>query len=295
MELTDLKIKQLPGYKKSGDEAHSACPFCGTGKDRFVYWEEDGNYYCRQCETKGFVTDAPGGWSPEEREKFRADAEERARLRREQQRQAIEAMGACHDLAQQYHDRMNGQRRFWHEKGLADATIDAHMLGYSAQCPTYRESPSWTIPVFFRGKLLNIRHRLASPPTPGDKYRPERAGLPAVMFNADMLTNPQEFVVLVEGEIKAMVLSQAGFPAVGIPGASIFPDRWVQWFGKQKRVYVALDPGAERCAAEITQMIGARARLCSFPVKPDDFLVLYGGTLAQMKEYLQMGRKIHHE
>lgn len=292
MELTRMQIEHLPNYKqRAADEFSSTCPSCG-GEDRFRFWPADGNYWCRQCEMKGFITDGDATWTAEDRAKYKADAEERARQRRQQQRLAIEAMGACHELAQQYHDRMNGQRRFWHEKGIYDPTIDAYVLGYAPQCPTYRESPSWTIPVFFKGKLLNIRHRLANPPAPGDKYRPERAGLPAVMFNADLLTTAQEYVVLVEGEIKAMVLSQAGFPTVGIPGANIFPDRWVQWFGKQKRVYVALDPGAERCARDIVMMLGGRARLCSFPVKPDDFLVIYGGTAVQMREYLEMGRKL---
>lgn len=293
LELTRLKIEQLPHYKRrTHDEYSAACPFCGAGEDRLRFWPDTGNYWCRQCGAKGFVVDAPGGWTAEDRTAFMAEAAERARQEREAKRAAVEAMAACGDLAQRYHAQMDGRRGFWYGKGLADSTIDDYVLGYAPECPTYHASPSWTIPVFFRGKLLNIRHRLQSPPTPGDKYRPERAGLPAVMFNADWLLEPRDFVVLVEGEIKAMVLSQAGFPAVGIPGANIFPARWVGWFGKTKTVYVALDPGAERCAAEIAQMIGTRARLCSFPVKPDDAIVKYGATYDQMEKYLKMGKRL---
>ncbi len=295
MRLTRTDIESLPNFKrKTAKEYSSSCPIClgGGGEDRFLFWPDSGNYYCRQCEAKGFVTDAPGGWSPEARERFMAEAAERQTREREVKRAALDAMGQCHGLAQQYHERMNGQRRFWHDKGLTDTTIDAYRLGFCPQCPTYQESPSWTIPVFFRGKLLNIRHRLAEPPSPGDKYRPERAGLPAVMFNADWLLDSREFVVLVEGEVKAMVLSQAGFPAVGIPGANTFSERWVRWFGKQKRVYVALDPGADGHARDIVTMLGGRARLCSFPVKPDDAIVRYGATAAQMMEFLKQGKRL---
>jgi len=35
-----------------GGEYHSPCPRC-NGRDRFIIWEKQGRYYCRQCNVKG--------------------------------------------------------------------------------------------------------------------------------------------------------------------------------------------------------------------------------------------------
>ncbi len=35
-----------------GGEFHSSCPQCG-GKDRFIIWEKESRYWCRQCEQHG--------------------------------------------------------------------------------------------------------------------------------------------------------------------------------------------------------------------------------------------------
>jgi DNA primase len=291
MELTRLQIETLPHYrKKTASEYSASCPDCG-GRDRFLYWPDKGNYFCRKCGAKGFVSDAAIGWTPEERERYHQEAAERARLEREAKRAAVEDLAARAHLADEYYHQLT-DRSFWYGKGVNDWAIDHYRLGYCPACPTYHASPSYTIPVTFKGKLLNIRHRLTDPPTPGDKYRPERAGLPALMFNADVLLEPQAYVVLVEGEIKTVVLSQYGFPTVGIPGANIFPDRWVKWFSKQRIVYVALDPGADGHARDIVLMLGEHARLVTLPTKPDDFFVIDGGTNKDFVEFLGQGRRV---
>jgi NADH-quinone oxidoreductase subunit I len=84
VQLTTQDIECLPNYrKKTAKEWSSTCPQCG-GVDRFLFWPDDGNYYCRRCELSGFVTDAPGA------DLFRITPEmkaewERQRLEREQE------------------------------------------------------------------------------------------------------------------------------------------------------------------------------------------------------------------
>ncbi|MEE9365752.1 MAG: hypothetical protein V3W44_03600, partial [Dehalococcoidales bacterium] len=285
----------LPNFKRktAAGEYSASCPQCG-GVDRFLFWEDRGNYWCRkrQCGLKGFISDNGNGHlSDEDCARFMREAEERTRQRKEERQAALNGMADLDHIARTYHNQMT-DRSYWYGQGLADEMVDRYLLGHCPSCPTHHASPSHTIPVFFRSKLLNIRHRLALPPSPGDKYRPHKAGLPAVIFNADVLLTPQDYVVLVEGEIKAMVLTQYGFPSVGIPGANIFKDRWVGWFAKQPTVYVALDPGADGHARDIALMLGGRARLVSLPVKPDDFFVLYGGTAEQLGTFLWQGRKV---
>ena len=291
MTLTQMDVERLPNYRrKTAKEYSSSCPSCG-GVDRFLYWPETSNFWCRQCDFKGFITDGNGSWNGENREAFLAEIAAQAEAERAKKRAAVEVMASQEDRAAMYHHQMR-DRAYWHSQGLDDATIDGHQLGYAERCPTYQRSPSWTIPVWFRGKLLSIRHRLIKPPAPGDKYRPEMAGLPAVIFNGDLFDQEQPLLVLVEGEIKAMALTQRGFPAVGIPGAATFKARWVPWFAKCLEVYVVFDPGAEAQAARAVEMLGNKARLCTCPVKPDDFFVAYRGTTTDFNAMLNEARRI---
>lgn len=57
MTLLDILQARLPMQVKrtanrDGGEYHSACPKCG-GEDRFMFWPEAGNFYCRQCGWRG--------------------------------------------------------------------------------------------------------------------------------------------------------------------------------------------------------------------------------------------------
>lgn len=289
--LSRADIERLPHFKqrtRSG-EYSAACPFCGAGEDRFRFWRDAGRYWCRVCDAKGFVGDAI---------RFDPDryAEWKARQKEERRRAKLSALGRLRESQQhkRYHKNLT-DRSFWYRYGLTDRTIDAYKLGYSSICPTFPKSASYTIPIKFRGQLYNIRHRLVEPNGSG-KYRPEMAGLPAAMFNADILENGLDWsseVVIVEGEVKALVLQQQGFGAVAIPGASVFKEKWASFF-QGKNVYVAMDPGVEEQAARIWRTLGeagVRVRLCSFPVKPDDFFVLYGGRSSEFFSFLLAGRR----
>lgn len=289
IRLTRSQIESLPHFRrKTRREWSAACPVCGTGRDRFLYWPDEGNYYCRQCGVKGFVADGPTAWAPEDREKFLQAVAARAEAECLAKRAALDAMEQQKDRAALYHHQMQ-DRSYWYSQGLTDATINQHQLGWCSRCPTCPQCASWTIPVVFRGKLLNIRHRLINPPDPHDKYRPEMAGVGNVIFNADLLdqseTNP--VIMIVEGEVKSMALTQRGFPAIGVPGASSFKESWARWFVPFTEILVAFDPGADRQAHRVAQIIGNHARTVSLPVKPDDFFVVYGGTAQQFQSWLR--------
>jgi hypothetical protein len=296
--LTRSMIETLPNFKwKSSKEASAACPFCNEGEDRFLFWPEKGNYYCRRCEVKGFVDDAPGiQLDPAILAEWKAKEEERKAQEQSSKIEKIDTLNTKNNV-ERYHQQLT-DRSWWYSKGVDDATINRFKLGYTTNCPTAPGEESYTIPVTYQNKLYNIRHRLANADN-GNKYRPEMAGLPATMFNADVLSD--DFfvtdIVLVEGEIKAMVLQQYGFDAVGIPGANTFKDKWVKLFyGITKPVYVALDPGVENLAVGIWQRLsraGVDVRLCYLPVKPDDFFVLYEGTPSDFFYYLQLGQRGH--
>ena len=294
LQLSRQDIEHLPHYRRKtrAGEYSSSCPVC-QGKDRFLFWPDKGNYLCRRCELKGFVTDSNSLTFSQDQ----YDAWKRAEAERQQKERRYRAdkVGQLNQesKADYYHAQMT-DRSYWYEQGLTDETIDRFKLGYAPACPTYPDSPSWTIPIFYQGKLYNIRHRLVRPNGSG-KYRPEMAGLSAAVFNADVLDSGDWMIVLVEGEIKTCVLTQAGFSAVGIPGANSFKDKWLKLFKPDSVVYVALDPGADEQAREIGQALkagGIEARVCSLPCKPDDFLTLYNGTPADLVKFLSLGKKM---
>lgn len=219
--------------------------------------------------------------------------------------EALERVGAMVGLVERYHSQVGEARTYWHSQGLSDLVIKDAKLGYSPKCPTYPDSPSYVIPYYHNDTLISIRHRLAKPNGCG-KYRPEFVGLPNQPFNLDALkpgTDEVNFnllesgeVLLCEGEIKALYLSWIqGLPAVGIPGVESWQGEWIKHFANCSRVYVTLDPDAERKAAEITRTLngqGIEARQVVLPCKPDDFFWLYGGNPGDFMRILGQGRRV---
>ena len=292
ISLTKADIESLPNRKQKSKTSHeysSTCPACG-GTKRFLYWDDTGNYWCRECCLKGFVKDSliltlP----PAEYAKWKQEQEEREAAA---YLPALERI-ANSPNAERYHRQMS-DRGYWYRQGLNDETIDKYQLGYSEICPTYPGSASWTIPIKYQNRLYNIRHRLVSPNGCG-KYRPEMAGLPNALFDADVLANPDWQVIIVEGEVKAMMLTQCGFCAVGVPGASSFKSKWLKLFPAGVTVYIAFDPGAEEQAIKTGALFGAAGfdtRVCHLPAKPDDMLVLYGASVRDMAKYFEQGYRI---
>lgn len=219
--------------------------------------------------------------------------------------EALLRVGAMGGLVERYHSQVASARAYWHGQGLNDLVITGAKLGYSPKCPTYPESPSYVIPYYHNDTLISIRHRLARPNGCG-KYRPEFVGLPNQPFNLDTLTPgtdevnfnllDQGEVLLCEGEIKALYLSYIqGLPSVGIPGVDSWQEEWIKYFAGASRVYVTLDPDAERKAAEITRTLngqGIEARQVVLTCKPDDFFWLFSGKPGDFMRILEQGRRV---
>lgn len=291
IQAAETRWPQLQ-FKKKGDEASAPCPFCNNGVDRFLIFA-DGGYWCRQCDAKGWLDENESNWqqlSDTERRLRILEAEQRrARNEREEQARrmsALERMHVCTDHLRYHFDMPIEQMEYWLGEGMTVDTIAAWQLGYCPRCPTDRDGrASYTIPVYGRdGKLINIRHRLASAPN-GDKYRPHMAGLGAQLFNAKATKVDARAIRLTEGEKKVIVLEQEGFPAVGIMGKRSFKREWMTWLEPFKTVYVALDPDALESANRLAAMFNGRARVVTLPVKPDDFFTIYGGSRNDFKTF----------
>jgi hypothetical protein len=189
------------------------------------------------------------------------------------------------NVAMQFHNQLLNNMRavqWWQSEGIKPQTIRDFKLGYCARCPTYPRSDSYTIPVYSGGELVTIRHRLANPSDPGDKYRPQRAGDASHIFNYDVLRPDHEDILIVAGEKKALVLHQELTPDI-IPVISAtagagnwygqYATIWPLLLRRHKRIYVAFDPGEEDAAEQTAALFGRRGYIVRLDEKPDDLIL----------------------
>jgi len=282
----------------SGDEYSGPCPWCG-GDDRFRVWRNRGNFYCRpgtgHCGKQGWIDQLDGVKPPTKEELLeRRMAEiERKQAELERWRAAHERMHQCTDHLRyhRYIEEYPQYMDYWLREGITTESIKHYQLGYCTSCPTYRASPSYTIPFINRGKLENIRHRLAFPNGTG-KYRPHMRDLGNHLFNVDLLDQADRRVIVCEGEKKSVVLSQYDYHNVGICGKRAFKREWLQWFDHVEDIVIALDPDATESAYKLAAMFeGKRARVAAFPYKADDMIV-QGATRQDMEAFVKWARPV---
>jgi len=288
-------------FKRAGrDEWASCCPWCG-GDDRFRIWNK-GNYFCRpgpgHCGKKGWVDQLTGEkLSPDELRLLKIESAQRRieEKQAEQERRltALERLAKNQDHLR-YHSYLSAHPQYmdyWLSEGIGLDSIERYKLGYCSSCPTFRDSPSYTIPFVNRGQLVNIRHRLTRPNGSG-KYRPHAAGLGSALFNVDLLDDARERVLIVEGEKKSIVMAQTGFYNVGICGKRTFHAEWIKWFDHVGEIMVALDPDAMDSAGRLAAMFGGRARVAALPAKVDDMIMRYGATVPDLESFFAVARPI---
>lgn len=240
----------------------------------------------------------------ERRKQIEREREQKRHEQQQQQQQrqqtATDRIAGYGPKVAQYHSQVD--RDYWHSEGLNDDTIDRFNLGYTDSNPL-APGASHVIPYYHNGTIIHIRHRLVT--ENGGKYRPEFAGLPNQLFNADVL-QPDELafgpleagaVVLVEGEKKAMVLDQFGIKAVAIAGLNAWRPEWVEMFKDVNRVLIALDPGAEQQAFIIAIDLlnaGITPVVVTLPHKPDDFFVklAHQGDVDEFVDILKRGETV---
>lgn len=311
MPMNLLSIEEAVAYAESrwpgflfrikGDEAHGPCPICGKAKEDGFILFENGGYFCRPGTHTGWLDEEAVQLSAEELRLRKIEAEQarQARKQRELEKRlsALERIAKCTDHLT-YHQALDPEdRAWWHQQGINDYSIDEYQLGICYGCPLDPEHKvSMTIPVFDStwSRLVNIRHRIPGAGN-GHKYWPHIKGLPAALFNARYVTTESD-LTLVEGEKKSIVVSQHGFPAVGIFGMQAFNLAWLQHFSKVKRLWIALDPDAHDKAWQLGKAIAKEAhhmevRVVRFPVKPDDFF-LKGGDETLFERHLSYGRLV---
>jgi DNA primase len=295
--------RRWPGlvFKQTGDEAHSACPFCRAGHDRFVLFSH-GSYWCRVCGATGWIDENNHTPLTEaELTEIRLRRLERKQEEHERRLGNLEKMHQRMHIADRYYENLrdisNGAFEYWSQEGMGMYIIDQYKLGYCPACMTDRERrPSYTIPVIIKGKLYNIRHRLVGAPA-GDKYRPDMAGLPNVPFNADALYDDGfDDIIILEGEKKSLSMIQIGMANnIAIMGKQGFDPLWLPRFERFRKVTVALDPDATDSAIELAKLFKGRGYIAELPEKIDDMLNPYGNIKANPEDvrwFIDIARRV---
>jgi len=297
------------------NELHGPCVYCG-GKDRFVIWTDrefpHWTWICRQCHpesgwidhiTPNLVDKLP----PEEMARRRLDAAERtARDLEDQIKKAQRVLAELRESQAwlRYHQQMTDEARTrWESWGVPDFYQEFWKLGYDPDRVIFSgglewHTPTMTIPIFEQGTwdVLNIKHRLLKPPKEGDKYRPERAGLPQSLFIADPDYPLTKKLLLVEGEKKAMVsFITADDPllqVVGIPGKNPCPDL-LEKLNDCEPIYILLDPDGRNEAHELAKKMGKdRCRILELPGKVDDLIIKYKLGKRWMRNMIKQGVRV---
>ena len=292
--------------RKHGECWSSECPKCGDSghawqgrndyPDRFTMWDDKSpRGWCRGCNYFAFAESDRRRLSPSEIERAERERSRLMLAERERQRTKIERLNDSH-YWKGYHDALDDTRRkLWREAGIPDSQQDWWELGFN---PEYRAkdftSPALTIPFFHENKCVNMQSRLLNPPNPKDKYR-FMYGLPAPLYFPDKDALPSGSCLIVEGAKKAMVmylhLGHMVDSVVGLPSKH-FNERFLIKLSECDGVYVMLDPDAEEQAIKVCQLIGGRARLVTIPTKPDDFIVQYGASGADLWNYIKCARSV---
>jgi hypothetical protein len=167
----------------------------------------------------------------------------------------------------------------WLARGVPLSWQAFWRLGYQHQKPLGSEltSDTLTIPVFGNDwKLLNVKHRILEPNGTG-KYRYEISGQGSPLFLTDPNYPLQGKVIVIEGEIKAMVLcatlADQSLRIVGLPGKSPSSDAVKGLLSADEVLYIA-DPGASDDMTKLAaSMPKVPARLIESPLKLDDAIV----------------------
>lgn len=158
-----------------------------------------------------------------------------------------------------WHETMPPSRReYWLKRGLFDKTIDEFMLGWDGK--------RYTLPALYRLIPFSVKRRKSEiEDSIGAKYisiTGSRAGL----FNADRLWNTDK-IVICEGEIDAMLLTQWGYPAVSsTTGAGTWKEDWIKLFAHVRQIWILYDNDeAGRKGESLVYASLRRAQIVRYP------------------------------
>ena len=277
-----LQQKGIP-FREYGNKLITKCLFndCdrdSTGNEAHLYFSAvTGQYDCKKCGEKGnLVTLA----------KHLGDTFEKPKRT---QAFSAELVEKCHQALPIH------IREYLHKRGLTDAVIDAHKLGYGQ----FYRKPWITIPI--KDVYGNYAFfKLRQDPALGNDKITYPKGAEAQLYEWDMLSNidTDKQLVISEGEMDRLLLLSKGVPAItSTHGAMTFKEEWIEKLGKGRKIYVCFDnddagrKGSER-VAKMLENVGYETYIITLPEEvgehgdiTDYFVKLNGSTEDLFQKY----------
>jgi hypothetical protein len=256
------------------------------------------------------ITIATGGTQITKEEILRIQQEQAERAARELEKSIARAQETLRELRStqvwlQYHEQLENSdvgRQWWSSRGIGTDYQNFWKLGY---LPDRRiwvgeevHIPTATIPIFsVDWQVQNIKHRLINAPDNAGKYRYEYQDLGAPIFIGDPDLKDPKVLVLVEGEIKAMVtfltLDTPNWQVIGIPGKKTPVDKIKEFTKTVDLIYICCDPDTGSMNEDVAKELGAgRCRIVETPMKIDDLILAAGMDKIILKSYFNQSRKI---
>ena len=270
-----LTEKGIP-FRESGNELITKCLFnnCDAdsrGNEAHLYFNaETSQYNCKKCGAKGNLQTLAKhlGDEPEKKPRVRFNA----------------------DLVEKCHAALPEHiRKYLNARGVSDAIIDAHKLGYEQ---------------FFRKQWITIPikdlygnyafFKLRQDPDHGNEKITYPKGIEAQLYDWETLAAPHGRLVICEGELDRLALQSQTISAItSTHGAGTFKEAWAEKLIKNreiKAVYVCFDndeagrKGAER-VAKMVENGGKETYLITLPQEVGvggditDYLTKLGGSV----------------
>lgn len=225
-------------FRESNGEVITKCLFndCdrdSKGAEAHLYFSADtGQGHCKKCDWKGNIFTLAqhfGEGVPE------------IRTSGTMKKELVEK---CHQALPVH------IREYLNKRGLTDAVIDAHKLGYGQ---FYRKS--WiTIPI--KDCYGNYSFfKLRQDPEQGNDKITYPKGIEAQIYDWEMFEGSPDQLVICEGEMDRLLLVSKGISAItSTHGAMTFKEEWIEKIGTGRKVYICFDrddagvKGAERIA-----------------------------------------------
>lgn len=224
-------------FRESGNELITHCLFNDCDKDskgneaHLYFNAETGQYDCKKCNEKGnLVTLA----------KHLGDAPEPQKQRK--QTFTADMVDKCHQELPEH------IRKYLNARGITDAVIDAHKLGYG----TFYRKQWITIPIKdIYGNYAFFK--LRQDPAYGSDKITYPKGAEAQIYDWETLNTSSTSPVICEGELDRLALVSKGVVAItSTHGAMTFKAEWPEKVRKYQKLYVCFDndeagrKGAER-------------------------------------------------
>jgi twinkle protein len=254
MKIQSSITRQIYNYEPNGSK--SLCPECSHLRkkktDKCMTWDKSNNRgYCHNCTTAFFE------FRPHEAKEY-----------------------ICPEWTNKT-DLTNQAVKYFESRMISQTTLNK-MKVYSDQeyMPQYLKIvPVICFPYFFNDKLINIKFR-----GPQKSFKLV-AGAELIFWNIDCLLKSDE-VVIVEGEIDALTLIQAGYEnTMSVPNGANknleYLDSCIEMFSGIKKIYIATDQDTKgiELKGELIRRLGPeRCYVVSFKDCKDanEYLQKYG-------------------